>query len=63
MVVDDAVASWSWDVGPGSPVTVEVYSDADEVELLLDGASLGAAPVGEEKAFVARFETECRRAS
>ena len=37
-------------------MTVEVYSDADEVELLLDGASLGVAPVGEKNRFRAEFE-------
>ncbi|MCA2230096.1 DUF4982 domain-containing protein [Nonomuraea aurantiaca] len=29
----------------GAPVTVEVYSDADEIELLLNGRSLGRRPV------------------
>lgn len=57
---DDSVASWTWDVPAGSPVTVDVYADADDVELLLDGASLGVAAVGDSKAFRARFETEYR---
>ena len=52
----DSVSSWSWEVPDGSPATVDVYSDADEVELLLDGRSLGRAPVGAEQAFLARFE-------
>ena len=43
-----------------SPVTVEVYSDADEVELLLDGESLGVAPVGEKNRFRAEFEVDLR---
>ncbi|WP_413354353.1 glycoside hydrolase family 2 TIM barrel-domain containing protein [Microbacterium sp. 1P06AB] len=54
----DTVSTWSWDAAHGAPVTVDVYADADEVELLLDGESLGVAPVGAEKAFLARFETE-----
>jgi beta-galactosidase len=37
----DSVSSWSWGVREGSPVKVEVYSDADEVELLVNGRSLG----------------------
>jgi len=37
-------------------MTVEVYSDADEVELLLDGASLGTAKTGEANRFRAEFE-------
>ncbi|WP_457100606.1 glycoside hydrolase family 2 TIM barrel-domain containing protein [Microbacterium sp. P5_E9] len=57
---DDSVSSWTWDAAPGAPVTVDVYADADEVELLLDRISLGVAAVGGEKAFRARFETEYR---
>ena len=53
----DSVSSWTWDVPVGSPVTVDVYSDADEVELLVDGRSVGTTKVGETKAFLARFET------
>ncbi|MEH3089994.1 MAG: DUF4982 domain-containing protein [Microbacterium arborescens] len=53
----DTVSSWSWDAPAGAPVTVDVYADADEVELLLDGDLLATAEVGREKAFVARFET------
>jgi hypothetical protein len=50
------VSSWSWDVPAGSPVTVDVYSDADEVELFLVGRSVGCAAVGADKPFRARFE-------
>ena len=53
----DTVASWSWNVPEGSPVTVDVYSDANEVELLLNNRSLGTATVGAAKPFLARFET------
>nr|WP_274637001.1 glycoside hydrolase family 2 TIM barrel-domain containing protein [Microbacterium bovistercoris] len=53
---NDSVASWSWDAAAGAPVTVDVYADADEVELLLDGRSLGTAPVGQRKRFIATFE-------
>ena len=52
----DTVGSWAWSGAEGKPVTVEVYSDADEVELLLDGESLGIAPVGEKNRFRAEFE-------
>ena len=52
----DTVGSWSLAGAEGEPVTVEVYSDADEVELLLDGASLGIAPAGEKNRFRAEFE-------
>lgn len=56
----DTVASWSWDAAIGAPVTVDVYADADEVELLLDGEVVGVARVGAEKAFLARLETRYR---
>lgn len=57
---EDTVASWSWDAEPGAPVTVDVYAAADEVELFVNGASVGIEPVGAEKAFRARFETAYR---
>ncbi|WP_454320799.1 glycoside hydrolase family 2 protein [Streptomyces phaeoluteigriseus] len=53
----DAISSWTWPGFEGAPVTVEVYSDADEVELFLDGQSLGRLPVGEEHQFRTEFET------
>lgn len=52
----DSVGSWSFPDGDvGTPLTVEVYSDADEVELLLDGRSLGTAPAGETNRYRAEF--------
>jgi beta-galactosidase len=53
----DVVSSWTWEGHEGAPVTVEVYADADEVELLLDGRSLGRRPAGAEHRFRAEFET------
>ena len=53
----DSVDSWSWPAHEGSPITVEVYSDADEVELLLNGESVGTAPAGQSNRFMAVFET------
>lgn len=55
---DDVVASWTWDVAPGAPVTVDVYAAADEVELRRDGVVLGRVAVGGTRPLVARFETE-----
>lgn len=37
----ECAPSWNWPVEQGSPVTVEVYSAAAEVELLLNEKSLG----------------------
>jgi beta-galactosidase len=50
------VSSWSWDVPAGSLATVDVYSDADEIELLLNGRSIGRSAVATETAFLARFD-------
>lgn len=53
----DSIASWTWPGSEGSPVTVEVYSDADEVELLVNGRSLGRRAAGDGHRFRAEFET------
>lgn len=53
----DTVATWTWPGFAGEPVTVEVYGDADEVELLIGARSLGRRPVGEEHRFRTEFET------
>ena len=50
-------SSWSWAGHEGAPVTVEVYADADEVELLVERPSLGRQPAGAEHRFRAEFET------
>ena len=52
----DSVSSWSWDVEPGTPVGVEVYSDGDEVELVLNGRSVGRTSPGGSKPFLAELE-------
>ncbi|MFD2840397.1 glycoside hydrolase family 2 TIM barrel-domain containing protein [Populibacterium corticicola] len=54
----DAVSSWSWNVEQGFPMILEVYSDAHEIELHLNGRSVARQPVGVRKAFVADFEIE-----
>jgi beta-galactosidase len=53
----DAVASWSWPGCEGEPVTIEVYADADEVELLIAGESVGRAPAGDAVEYRSLFET------
>lgn len=53
----DSLGSWSWPGFEGQPIRVEVYADADEVELLLDGASLGRVAVGTRMRLVADFDT------
>ncbi|MDU0328444.1 glycoside hydrolase family 2 TIM barrel-domain containing protein [Microbacterium sp. KSW2-21] len=54
----DSLGSWSWPGFEGRPIRVEVYSDAEQVELVLNGSSLGIATVGAELPFRAIFETE-----
>lgn len=52
----DSVSSWSFADADGTIVTVEVYSAAEEVELLLNGRSLGVAAAGEQRRFRAEFQ-------
>ncbi len=54
----DTVSSWSWHGSEGLSTSVEVYADADEVELLLDGVPLARALVGAQRRFRADFEIE-----
>jgi beta-galactosidase len=56
----DAIASWTWEGHEGKPVTVEVYADADEVELLLDGEPVARAAVGADLPFLATLDVEYR---
>ena len=49
--------TWTWDGYEGKPVRVDVYSAAEEVELIVNGASLGRKPAGEANRFIATFET------
>ncbi len=52
----DNVASWTWPGYEGKPAHVDVYSEADEVELFLNGASLGRKPAGEANGFTASYQ-------
>jgi beta-galactosidase len=52
----DAVSSWSWAGHEGAPVTVDVYADADEVELLVNGATVGRQPGGAAHRYRSTFE-------
>ncbi|TRO68555.1 glycoside hydrolase family 2 TIM barrel-domain containing protein [Streptomyces sp. IB201691-2A2] len=53
----DTVSTWTWPGFEGEPVTVEVYGDADEVELLVNGSSLGRRAVDEDHRFRTEFDT------
>ena len=52
----DNVASWTWPGYEGKPANVDVYSEADEVELFLNEKSLGRKPAGEGNGFTATYE-------
>lgn len=56
-VISDATANWSWDGQVGKPIIVEVYAPGDEVELFLNGKSLGKKNSGKNAGFRILFET------
>ncbi|MGL6201225.1 MAG: glycoside hydrolase family 2 TIM barrel-domain containing protein [Lachnospiraceae bacterium] len=53
----DEIASWTWKGYEGKPAVVNVYSNADEVELFQNGKSLGRKPVSEDTSYFVCFET------
>ncbi len=53
----DAVESWSWHGHEGRQAELEIYSADDEVEVLVNGRSLGRKPAGARRGYVARFTT------
>ena len=52
----DNIASWTWPGYEGKPAVVDIYADAEEVELFLNGRSMGRKPAGEEHEFTATYE-------
>lgn len=53
----DTADSWTWDGYEGTAADVEVYSGAEEVELVLNGQSLGRQPIEEFRTkFTAPYE-------
>ena len=53
--ITDAVESWAWRGSNGKRAEITVYSAADEVELVLNGRSVGRRRAGEEKGYRATF--------
>jgi len=51
----DAVESWSWSGHEGERAELEIYSADDEVEVLVNGRSLGRRAAGRSHGFLARF--------
>ncbi len=56
-VISDATANWTWEDCVGKPIVVEVYAPGDEVELFLNGKSLGKKASGKNAGFRVLFET------
>ena len=52
----DNVSSWTWPGYEGKPANVDVLSGAEEVELFLNGKSLGRKPAGKANKFAASYE-------
>ncbi|WNM31966.1 glycoside hydrolase family 2 TIM barrel-domain containing protein [Streptomyces sp. Li-HN-5-11] len=52
----DVSPSWTFDVPPGSPLHVEAYAAAEEVEFRLNGTTVATVPVGTERGFVAEAD-------
>ncbi len=57
-----AQKNWNYDGYEGKPVELLVYSGAEEVEVLINGESIGKKPVGQERPFPksVKFETAYR---
>ena len=54
---NDTVSTWTWSGYEGKQTVIEVYSNSQEVELLLNGKSLGKKTVGTKHMYTAFFET------
>jgi beta-galactosidase len=52
----ESIASWDWAVEAGTAMRVEVYSDAEAVELVINDRSLGILPAGQDHRFRAVFD-------
>ncbi len=55
-IISDSHSSWSYPGMEGKHVVVEVYSAGDEVQLLLNGISLGRRTAGEKCGYMAHFD-------
>jgi len=52
----DVVSSWTWPGYEGKPTLVDIYSSDSEVELFINGRSLGRKPAGKANRYIASFE-------
>lgn len=51
----DVISSWTWTGCEGKLATIEVYSPAEEVELFLNGQSLGKQPCGLSQKYITQY--------
>lgn len=56
-VMSDSTSSWTWKGMEGKNVVIEVYAQGDEVELLVNGTSIGKKAAGRKASFRTLFET------
>lgn len=54
---EDSLSSWTWTGYEGQPVMVDIYSPSSEVELFVNGKSLGRKKAGEAHSFCAKYDT------
>lgn len=52
----DNIESWTWPGYEGKPAVVEIFGVDEEVELFLNGKSLGRKPCGEKNGFRTAYE-------
>lgn len=52
----DNISSWTWKGFEGKTACVDVYSSGDEVELFLNGRTLGRKPAGKDCHYTATYE-------
>ena len=53
----DVVSFWTWPGQEAKPIVVDIYCSDSEVELFLNGRSLGRKPAGKANRYLAEFET------
>lgn len=53
----DYIPSWNWSGQEGKTVALQVYSDAESVEVLVNGCSLGIKPAGKASGFITEYES------
>jgi beta-galactosidase len=52
----DVVGDWTWPGYEGKEFELEVYSSSEEVELLINGRSLGKKPGGRQNQYITRWQ-------